>query len=198
MTDARLRGEWIGKIKFDNLTDTAWRMFTLGLMWSAEQGTDGHIPARYLRTLHPDGEQPHAIQQIAQAGFWEIITDGVQFIDWDGRLGQSTSLQVETNKANARERQRAFRERERMKLAKAVNFQSAPSESDAGMRDVTRDVTSSVTHDVGKGKGEGSGQEGFPGNEVREVLTWPVVEIPTEEWGDPSAPGNAISPKGAA
>lgn len=160
MTDARLRGEWVGKIKFDNLSDTAWRVFTTGLMWSAEQGTDGRIPARYMKTLHPDGEKQAAVREIAQAGIWEINDAGARFIDWDGALGQSTALQVETAKAAARERQRAYRERERAKQAKAIGFTDTTTDALSALPttgDVTRDVTSPVTGDVGKGKGKGAG-----------------------------------------
>lgn len=28
MTDARLRGEWLNHIRFDSLSDAAWRVFT--------------------------------------------------------------------------------------------------------------------------------------------------------------------------
>lgn len=200
MTDARLRGEWIGKIKFDNLTDTAWRVFTTGLLWSAEQGTDGHIPTRYLRTLHPDGEKPAAVRELAQAGLWETSANGVQFIDWAGKLGQSTALEVETAKAQARERQRRYRESQRLKTAEAVGFTDTTPEALrqlADTRDVTRHVTRPDTGDVGEGEGEGEGQvlsgdsETFD-QQTGEVLDWPTAEIPAGDWGSADAPGNVI------
>lgn len=200
MTDARLRGEWIGKIKFDNLSDTAWRVFTTGLLWSAEQGTDGHIPSRYLRTLHPDGEKPDALREIAQAGIWETSPTGVQFIDWAGKLGQSTALEVETAKAQARERQRRWRDAQRQKTAKSIGFTDTTPEALkqlSEMRDVTRDIPRPDTGDVGRGKGEGTGrvQQGDSQSfdeQSGEVFDWPTAEIPSEEWGSPDAPGNVM------
>lgn len=186
MTDARLRSEWLGQMKFDDLSDKAWRVFTLGLMWSVEQGTDGFIPKRYLKTLHPDGEDASAFEEIRNAGLWLIGELGVQFLDWDGSLGQSTAEQIEAYKSNARKRQRAYRERERQKLTRSTST-PRPLESsittDSAMRDVTRDMT----HDVGEGEGEGEGkglrQEANPINtnpQTGQVLDWPTVSIPTD------------------
>ena len=158
MTDARLRGEWLNSMKFDNLSDPAWRVFTSALMWSAENGTDGFIPGRYHKRLHPDGINNGAEAELIEAKLWvkargENEVKGYQLIDWDGALGQSTAVQVETYKANGRDRQRKFREKERQKLAKTVGFE------DKGTTPVTRDVTGyitdGITRDVGKGKGKG-------------------------------------------
>jgi hypothetical protein len=169
------------------------------LLWSAEQGTDGHIPTRYVRALHPDGEKLDAAREVAQAGIWEINPDGIQFIDWSGRLGQSTALEVETAKASARDRQKRWRERERQKTANAIGFvdQTPQSLRELGeTRDVTRYETRPDTGDVGTGTGTGKGQvlqgdsHEISATETGEVLDWPVTEIPDSEWGDPSAPGN--------
>ena len=106
MTDARLRGEWVSSMKFDNLSDKAWRIFTGALMWSAENGTDGFIPDRYSKRLHPDGSDIQAEWELSEAGLWEKTRDadgnkGMQLVDWDGALGQSLAIQVETYRANA-------------------------------------------------------------------------------------------------
>ena len=156
MTDARLRGEWLGLMKFDDLSDTAWRVFTGGLMWSAEQGTDGFIPRRYFKALHPAGEIPSAVKELEAAEVWTLTEKGAQFIDWAGVLGQSTSEQVEAYKANSRERQRRYRERQHQKLIKNVDKSSASSNVVKSISD-TGDVTSDMTGDVGKGIGEGEG-----------------------------------------
>jgi hypothetical protein len=178
MTDARLKGEWLGKLKFDGMSDTAWRVFTCGLMWCAEQGTDGYIPSRYLKTLHPDGEKPHAVQEIAQCGLWEISATGVQFIEWEKKLGQSTALQVETYKANGRERQRRFRERERAKLAKSIGFTDAAADAVTDSSD-TSDVTRYVTGDVGRGEGTGEGL-GLKESATNPEADWVVDEATGE------------------
>lgn len=158
MTDARLRAEWLGRMKFDALSDTAWRVFTGALMWSVENGTDGKIPSRYLRYLHPDGEQPAAYDEILEAGIWEESFDGYRLLEWDGELGQSTAAQMETYKENARIRQRRHREQERKRLSSKTTKAGTRSLT-AGQetRDLTREQTHDVTSDVGEGKGEGKG-----------------------------------------
>jgi hypothetical protein len=155
MTDARLRGEWLNALGFDDLSDTAWRVFTCAIMWAAENGTNGLIPTRYLKMLHPDGEKEQANVEIVSADLWSRTENGYQLTDWDGALGQSTAQQVETYKANARKRARDYRERERSKQARALGL-AAPESSFVGGDD-TRDVTRDVREYVGKGKGEGSG-----------------------------------------
>lgn len=168
MTDARLRGAWLGRLRFDSLSDAAWRVFTSALMWSAEQGTDGMIPARYLRQLHPDGEQPGAFQELTEAGIWEPAeAGGYQMVGWGADLGQSTAAEVLRYRENARERQQ--RRRERLKGVQSTDRVDGDRQAvtgDLSMRDVhgdithdaSSDVTHDVTHDVGKGKGKGEVQ----------------------------------------
>ncbi|PZF12094.1 hypothetical protein DEJ25_09715 [Curtobacterium sp. MCPF17_011] len=167
-------------MRFDELTDTSWRIFTAALMWSNENGTDGFIPTRYLKMLHPDGEKQEAIDDLEALKFWERQEDGYLLRDWAGALGQSTSTEVDTYKANARERQRRWRERERQKTAKRVGFNNSES-------DVTRYETSDVTQNVGTGTGTGTGtgegqaqdNEGdwFVDNETGEI-TDPAPSVP--------------------
>ena len=180
MTDARLRGEWLGKMAFDDLSDTAWRVFTGALMWCAEQGTDGEIPSRYLKSLHPDGEKTAANSELLTAGIWKKTPHGFKLIDWDGALGQNTAAQVEVYKENGRKRQRAYRERERLKLEGALlgkKKQRHRPGSDTG------DSTGDVTRHVGEGEGEGSGD----GSELKSG--WPVVEIPQAPGWVETGPG---------
>ena len=169
MTDARLRGEWLNSMRFDALSDTAWRVFTSGLMWAAENGTNGLVPNRYLRMLHPNGEQTEACQEIVTASLGVLEPTGLVFLDWDGALGQSTAFQVETYKANGRKRQRDYRERQRSALVKTSGL--VVFEAEASATPVTRystgDVTTDKTRDVGTGKGKGKG--GLIGDDLSEV-----------------------------
>lgn len=156
MADARLRGAWLGKMRFDDLSDTAWRVFTSALMWSVEQGTDGVIPSRYLKQLHPDGEQPSAIDDLVTAGIAERTDKGLELIDWAGELGQSTAAQVEEYKRNARERQR----RRRGRLTEVTSEGAGVGDRSAGRDDFApRDVTRDIPRDVGPGPGKGSRKE---------------------------------------
>ena len=201
MTDARLRGEWLNSMRFDALSDTAWRVFTSGLMWSAENGTNGTVPNRYLRMLHPNGEQPDACREIVDAGLGVQEATALVFLDWDGALGQSTAEQVETYKANGRVRARKYRERVRLELAKSVPLVVFEAKATPPLvpGDVPRDVTRDARSNVGKGKGKGS----FVGDDLQEtndktgevttsVTTWPTA-VPGS--GD-STPAKAVeSPK---
>lgn len=176
MTDSRLRGEWLNSMRFDDLSDVAWRVFTNALMWSNENGTDGHVPTRYLKMLHPDGVKTEAYAELAAAGIWTSQPVGYFLNDWKGALGQSAAIEVETYKANARGRQQKWRDRQRDKLARTVGFQDSDS-------DVTRYGTRDVTENVGKGEGEGLGKD----NEAE--TSWFVDEAsgeviePVPAWG---------------
>lgn len=187
MADARLRGEWLGALDFDSLSDTAWRVFSSALMWSVEQGTNGLIPTRYLKSLHPDGEKADAFTEIVKIGKWSRVTDGYQLTDWAGALGQSTAEEVETYKQNARERQRRYREKQSATLAAKSTRGDRPTfTDDSATGDVTGDVTVAVTRDVGKGKGEGTDnqQSGKAKSEVvaaRTVTTWQTKAIPDSD-----------------
>ena len=219
MTDARLRGEWLNSLRYDDLSDAAWRVFTGALMWSAENGTNGLVPDRYMKMLHPDGTKPEASLELLNGGFWSKSAAGYQLTDWDGQLGQSSAEQVETYKANARNRQRSYREKERLKMARVVGFtDSSGAPAGSGVtRDITSDVTSDVRTHVGKGTGEGKGS-GYQGTAVDDEAdastgelppssaspSWPVVSIPNSTPPSPdvcSVPGCSnplVSPESKA
>jgi hypothetical protein len=145
VTDARLRGQWLNHYKFEQLSDVAWRVFTTGLLWSNENGTDGYIPDKFLNRLHPEGRQQAAEREIAVAGLWERNGDGWKFNDWATKdrngLGQATHAQVQANLAKARERAAAWR--------RAHPKQNVSSKNPER---VTPYVTRSVTGEVGQGQ----------------------------------------------
>jgi hypothetical protein len=160
-------------MRFDDLSDTAWRVFTGALMWCNRHGTDGALPTRYLKTLHPDGVQPAANEELEHHQLWSRTETGYKLAEWGGKLGQSTADEVEAYKASNRERQRKFRDRERAKKAAHLP------------RDVTRYVTDDVTGDVGKDRlgkdrpGQAEVLTAVPDEKpVNAVATWPVVQIP--------------------
>ena len=70
MVDARLPAEWLGSIRIDNLSDRAFRILAGALMWCNGQGTDGSVPARYTKYLHPDGDDQDAFDELEAAGLW--------------------------------------------------------------------------------------------------------------------------------
>ncbi|WP_142206757.1 hypothetical protein [Subtercola boreus] len=143
MADARLNSQWLNHPRFDDLSDAAWRVFTGALMWSNGRGTDGHVPTRYVRLLHPDGPQADACKEIEEAGLWETAVDGYVLFGWAGDLGQSTAAQVEQTKENNRQRQQRFRD-EQAKRASEITPKSRP------VGDVTRYGTRDETAYVGQ------------------------------------------------
>lgn len=110
--DARLRGDWLGQPRFDDLSDRAWRVLTVAMMWSATQGTDGVVPRRYVEmALHPDGPQPAAVEELVAAGLAVIGDDAsLALVGWSDDLGQATARQVAGRREKARERQQRRRD----------------------------------------------------------------------------------------
>jgi len=94
MTDSRLPGRWLTDDTMDSLSDRAWRTFTGSLMWSNEQGTDGAIPARSLRFLHPLGVDPPTTDELVAARLWARTKTGVQVRGWV-EMGQETAAKVQ-------------------------------------------------------------------------------------------------------
>jgi len=189
MADSRLLAHWHSNPDFDDLNDTAWRVFTGALMWSNGRGTDGHIPTRYVRTLHPDGHQPKACDDLEAAGLWRRLSDGYQLVGWVESLGQSTAEQVEHNKEMNRQKQARWRAEQKKKLSRVPTFAE-----DTGHK--TSEITGYVTPDVGHDRDRDRDRAGIKDlsdvvfdektGEVREeqistprtVSSWAVAPIP--------------------
>lgn len=136
--------------RFIEMSVDAWCVFSKGIAWSNEAGTDGHIKRRYLGLLHPDGEQPQAYAEIAALNLWTPVPDGYQFIGWEkkahqGGLGQSLACDVLAQKERKRKDQANYRARQ-----KSDGTDGGPGGGVAG------DVTGHVSGDVGQDR---TGQE---------------------------------------
>lgn len=132
MTDARLPSRWLTDPALDALSDRLWRVHTSALMWCAEHGTDGQVPTRSLRLLHPDGATVEDAQGLVDAGLWMAnAEDGYEVADW----GRSQSLAADVEAARAAHRERQARYRARL----------AASAADS---EVTHHVTRHATGDV--------------------------------------------------
>jgi len=148
MVDARLPAEWLGSIRFDNLSDRAFRILAGALMWCNGQGTDGAVPARYTKYLHPDGDDQDAFDELEACGLWSRVQDGYVLLGWTDDLHQSTAEEIQRYREAGRRRQKAYRDRQRGASADAQ--ESALSEPRT-MHDVTRNATRDVTANVGSG-----------------------------------------------
>lgn len=72
--------------------------------WSAQQLTEGHVPAQIAATL---GKATEA-RRLVDVGLWVEVEDGYDFHEWGDR--QPSKAQVEADRHAARERQRRARE----------------------------------------------------------------------------------------
>lgn len=130
MVDARLPSRWLFDMRFEALSDRAFRTFCASLMWSNEQGTDGVLPAPAMRFFHPLGVDDATRKELADAGLWRTARDGSATMpDWSTSMGQSTAESIERQRASERDRKR--RERSR----------NSPSSRGPVTPDVTPDVT---------------------------------------------------------
>ena len=125
MTDARLPGRWLTDPHLEALSDRLWRVHTGALMWSAEQGTDGLIPRRTLRLLHPDAATLDDAAMLVDEGLWVVEGDAFRVLDWE----QSQSLDADIKRRRELDRERKRRQR------------SKPDVTRDGMQDESRDVT---------------------------------------------------------
>ena len=148
MVDARLPAEWLGSIRIDDLSDRAFRILAGALMWCNSQGTDGSIPTRYTKYLHPDGNDQAAFDELERAGIWAHADDGYTLVGWSTALRQSTAAEVEHYRESSRLRQKAYRDRRRAGgAASSVSVAEEPQ----SVLDVTRHEVGDVTANVGSG-----------------------------------------------
>jgi hypothetical protein len=158
MTDSRLPEQWLLNPKMLELSDGAWRVFTNALMWCNSQGTDGDLPARYVKYTYPTGDPSEYVLELLDVGLLEQTEKGFMIPDWEG-IGQSPAAQVAAYKENSRLRQQKSRDKK-----KSLQFAS---------------VTGDVTRDVGKAT-QGTDRQG----EASDInVSWPVVEIPGNDRG---------------
>jgi hypothetical protein len=78
MTDARIHESILVNDRVDGLSDGAFRVFVMALSWSVSQGTDGVLPQRAFRRLHPDGVRRDLIGELVAHGFLTAKGDGYE------------------------------------------------------------------------------------------------------------------------
>ena len=148
MVDARLPAEWLGSLRIDKLSDRAFRVLAGALMWCNGHGTDGAVPARYTKYLHPDGDDLDAFDELEASGLWCRVEDGYILAGWSDDLHQSTSEEIHRYRDAAKRRQQAYRDRQR---GTTTEPRRATASEQRAMRDVTRNATRDVTAHVGSG-----------------------------------------------
>jgi hypothetical protein len=148
MIDARLPAEWLGSLRIDKLSDRAFRILAGALMWCNGQGTDGAVPARYTKYLHPDGDDVDAFDELEAAGLWSRVEDGYLLAGWSDDLHQSTAEEIQRHRDAAKRRQKAYRDRQRGTNSEPHH---ATESEPRAIRNETHNVTREVTANVGSG-----------------------------------------------
>lgn len=177
MTDSRLPGPWLMNPIMDGLSDRAWRTFTGSLMWSNEAGTDGRIPTRSLRLLHPEGTDDVTRDELVCAGLWARNPDGVEVCNWT-LMGQELAAAVAERKEAARVRAARFRART------ANGGSNGRARAVPVMRDAGSDATHRVTRDVGADVGQDSARtSAVPDSSESAVEDWPTTQPGSAQTG---------------
>lgn len=179
MTDTRLPEAWLTDPVIDALSSDALRIHFLGLMWSNANGTDGLIPDRALRYLHPDSRRQDCLDELIAARLWQTQSNGHGIVDF--LRYQTSAAEMEEKRKINRERQRLFRQRQRNDLRLQLDEQRRKLAGSA-----PPDVTGDVTHDVGHYVGQEQEQEQANNEEV------PLTDhARAREDADPSLDGEA-------
>lgn len=158
-------------------------------MWCNKHGTDGHVPARYTRYLHPDGADHPAFLELIEAGLWAPCDDGYQLVGWANDLHQSTAAEVEKYKESARQRQRAYRERQKSTTDSSRGSTPVGGTEGKENRDVTRHDVGDITAGVGEGSGFQGTSESPSAYVSRDVTRHPEKERAT---GSPFCPEHPL------
>lgn len=135
MTDTRLAESFLTNPKTDALSDAGFRVYVLALVWSTTHGTDGFVPGRALRYLHPEGSDQSLVDELVKARLWEPFSGGWNIHDF---LTYQTPAALKQQLDEARKQQRAKdAERKRNQRAK----------KGAGKPTVPKDVPVDVPRD---------------------------------------------------
>jgi len=188
MTDSRLPGRWLTDIRFEQLSDRAWRTFCGSLMWSNEQGTDGRVPGLAMKYLHPLGVDGNTRGELIASKLWRAEKDGISVPEWSGAIGQSSADHVAAQRESNRERQRAHRAKKKATTSSVTD-------------DVTRDVTRESLGEDRQGKDrQETGQEHDAGVDQRTgEVSWPTrVPGHPESWVENDAGEFVPMGRGAA
>jgi hypothetical protein len=169
VTDARLHPSLLGNAKVEGLTDPAFRLYVMSVVWCAAHESDGVVPLRQASALHPTADSRTAsllCDELVRRGLWHVLVsqdgdpDRVAVHDF---LDYNTTAEalLDQRRGNA-ERQRRHREARRI------------------TRDVTRDVTS---YDRQAGRQGGLSPNGLTDN--------PAAKEPTTAAAAVAANGDA-------
>jgi len=166
MTDARFPERWLNDRRLLRLSDPAFRLFVVALMWSVANRSDGVVYDDDLRLMPV--VDPSRAAEIAKTGLWCRVRDYWQITEFAHTQSDSEDLARLAARRLA-DRKRKAKERERKALSR--------DESQDTSRDVTQDA-------VGQDR---TGQDRHLGvTETQPVADdeerWPPVTQPNNQW----------------
>jgi hypothetical protein len=123
--------------RVDALSDGAFRVFIMAVTWSVAQGTDGELPERAVKRLHPDGVRRDLITELVEDSFLIPIDNGYQIRNFLSY--QTPNETVQRAREVNRRRKQEQRRREQQKAIDKLAGQ--PNVTHDGQRDGQRDVT---------------------------------------------------------
>lgn len=104
MTDARHPDRWLMDRRIQRLTAEQYRAYSMSLMYSVSNRTDGHLTAEDLEAIPHFGGSSRA-EGLVKAGLWEVDDSGWYIVDYMGT--QSSRAQMEAAEAaRIKERER--------------------------------------------------------------------------------------------
>jgi len=82
VTDANIKPSLLDHRPILRLSDSAFRVWMMGIVYGAAHETDGFLDRRVLALLHPDGAREDLAQELVNAGRWKVREDGWQIDDF--------------------------------------------------------------------------------------------------------------------
>jgi len=168
VTDTRLAESFLTHPALDELSDGAHRVYVQGLVYAVGHGTDGLLPRRSLRFLHPEGPRPANVAELVAAGLWSAVGDGYEVRNFLRYQSSAEQVRLAAEARQAGRDAAAEKKREQRAGAKAK-----------GATSVFRDVPGDSCRDSGR---DFTGQAGQAGQALeattRAVGTWPPTTRP--------------------
>lgn len=177
MPFGRLHEEAAGDSKLLAISDAAWRMWGMGLIYCQKNLTDGYIPAGAIFVWGIRAKQPHRIaeelctpQVAGKAALWERAADGYQvhdYLQWN-----DSKDDILKGRADGRERIKRWRENDRLRREELECIASRVgerNESHNALQDASQ-TRSDVVRGTWKER-KGSGGSVLSGALPREHLT---------------------------
>ena len=125
MTDARFPDRWLNDRRLQGLSDAAFRLYVIGLMWSVSNRSDGAVDHVDVRLM--PGVDASRVGDLERVSLWQRQGDSWLIVDFAATQTSARALdQQDSNRA--RERERKAQERARKKMATPDGHADSPAD----------------------------------------------------------------------